>query len=96
MNRWFIFYRAPFPCSQIRARLHGDDDNELEVPTLHVFFARPHEQSAIYRTYPLNARNEELTTEKIRENLIKWIAAQSLGGDLEAAEWILLTIIARV
>jgi hypothetical protein len=33
---------------------------------------------------------------KIREELISWIADESLGGDRDAAEWILLISIARV
>jgi hypothetical protein len=34
--------------------------------------------------------------EKIREDLITWIAEEALGGDREAAEWILLISISRV
>ncbi|KAI0085418.1 mini-chromosome maintenance replisome factor-domain-containing protein [Irpex rosettiformis] len=76
--------------------LHSDGDHELDVPTLHVFFARHHPHSAITRAYPFVTRSEESTAIKTRERLIKWIADQSLGGDVEAAEWVLLTIIARV
>ena len=32
----------------------------------------------------------------LRDELIAWIASEALGGDLDAAEWVLLTSIARV
>ncbi|KAI0811039.1 putative alanine racemase-domain-containing protein [Irpex lacteus] len=76
--------------------LHTEGESELEVPTLHVFFARRHEDSAVSRIYPLSKPDSEPTVTRIRDKLISWIANESLGGDKEAAEWILLTIIARV
>ena len=34
--------------------------------------------------------------EEVRTQLIEWIAEEALGGDLDAAEWVLLACIARV
>jgi hypothetical protein len=33
---------------------------------------------------------------KVREELVEWIAEEALGGDRDAAEWVLLVSIARV
>jgi hypothetical protein len=59
------------------------------VPTLHVLFIREH-------------RLDILTTPKdpiqqhVREELLDWIADEALGGDRDAAEWVLLACVARV
>lgn len=61
-----------------------------EVPTLHVLFTRPHEGSLLVRPYP----SAQAAT--VRDELIQWVASETLGGDVDAAEWILLSSIARV
>ncbi|EKM55766.1 uncharacterized protein PHACADRAFT_95582 [Phanerochaete carnosa HHB-10118-sp] len=61
-----------------------------EVPTLHVLFTRPHERSLVQRPYP------SASSLSVREELVNWIALEALGGDVDAAEWILLASIARV
>ena len=59
------------------------------VPTLHVLFVREH------RLNVLEASPDPFQ-HHIREGLISWIAEEALGGDRDAAEWVLLTCVARV
>lgn len=61
-----------------------------EVPTLHVLFTRPHQRSLLQRPYPI------ASSSAVREDLINWMASEALGGDVDAAEWVLLASIARV
>ncbi|KAJ7582490.1 putative alanine racemase-domain-containing protein [Mycena floridula] len=68
-----------------------DSDDSIMVPTLHVVFSRPLGPTIVHRTYPQPAAVAEL-----RKELISWIATEALAGDEDAAEWVLLTCIARV
>ena len=36
------------------------------------------------------------TVKQLRNELLQWIADEALGGDLVAAEWVLLAALARV
>ena len=38
----------------------------------------------------------QMRPEEVRTQLIQWIADEALGGDCDAAEWVLLACIARV
>lgn len=64
------------------------------MPTLHVLFSCPLEPTLVPVIYP--AAVDEVGIAETREDLISWIADEGLGGDRDAAEWILLTSIARV
>ncbi|CAK5279504.1 unnamed protein product [Mycena citricolor] len=78
----------PCPCG--RNRIFG---RAAVVPTLHVLFIRPLAPTLIPRSYPfLSISNSQ----PLRQELIEWIGNEGLGGDLDAAEWVLLCIIARV
>ncbi|VDB87185.1 unnamed protein product [Peniophora sp. CBMAI 1063] len=72
---------------------HSESEEEsasdVLVPTLHVLFMRPHIHETPYQTAPS-------FDAMLRDELIAWIAEEALGGDREAAEWVLLTSIARV
>lgn len=61
------------------------------MPTLHVLFSRPLESALFPAIYSARAAVAET-----REELISWIADEALGGDRDAAEWVLLISIARV
>ncbi|KZT03570.1 uncharacterized protein LAESUDRAFT_729151 [Laetiporus sulphureus 93-53] len=89
--------------------LNSDMDELAEVPTLHVLYMQQHPHALLSRPYPFttaldNERNGTDTEsdqhmksqEEVRADLISWIAEEALGGDQEAAEWILLIMIARV
>lgn len=67
------------------------DDNT--VPTLHVLFTRPTPPTIIPRTFPASSIPDQL--HKTRDELLTWIAEEGLGGDKVAAEWLLLSAIAR-
>ena len=72
----------------------------LDVPTLHVLFSRPQEP-APYPYTPSELEDGVAETyhgriAMIRDDLLSWIANEGLGGDRDAAEWILLTLIATV
>ena len=59
------------------------------MPTLHVLFVREHCLD-IFETSP------DPYQHNTREELLSWIAEEALGGDRDAAEWVLLTCVARV
>lgn len=72
-----------------------DHDEELEedqVPTLHVQSTRPTPSTIILRTFPASLAPDVRT---VRNQLVDWIAEEALGGDKDAAEWVLLSAIAR-
>ncbi|KAH9946368.1 mini-chromosome maintenance replisome factor-domain-containing protein [Epithele typhae] len=77
-----------------------DDMQETppEVPTLHVLFSKPHTSNILLRDFPRAASvaNDTQEPSALREELISWIAEESLAGDRHAAEWVLLSAIARV
>ncbi len=68
------------------------EEDSTVVPTLHVLFVRTHERSLLTREYPHSSHS----IPSLREELIDWISEESLGGDRDAAEWILLSCIAKV
>ena len=61
----------------------------MVVPTLHVLFVRKD------RLNILEAQKESIE-QPVLEELLDWIASEALGGDRDAAEWVLLTCVARV
>ena len=61
----------------------------MVVPTLHVLFVRED------RLNILEAPKDSIE-QSVREELLDWIANEALGGDRDAAEWVLLTCVARV
>ena len=61
----------------------------MTVPTLHVLFVRDHRLD-IFEA-PKSAIEQH-----IREELLQWITNEALGGDRDAAEWVLLACVARV
>ncbi|KAI0747846.1 mini-chromosome maintenance replisome factor-domain-containing protein [Daedaleopsis nitida] len=83
-----------------------------EVPTLHVLFSKTHASGVLPRTFPRIARRAssnhteipsgDLETPIVHDNaqlrseLIDWIAEEALGGDRQAAEWVLFSCISRV
>ncbi|KAF8270801.1 mini-chromosome maintenance replisome factor-domain-containing protein [Lactarius quietus] len=69
--------------------LHADSDESIIAPTLHVLFVREH-RLHIFEAFPDPAQRH------IRKGLLSWIAEEALGGDHDAAEWVLLTCVARV
>lgn len=69
------------------SRLHSNP--ELDVPTLHVLFSAPHPLGAYTPAAPE-------PDAQVRAELVAWIADAALAGDRDAAEWVLLTAVARV
>jgi hypothetical protein len=61
----------------------------MVVPTLHVLFVREDRLNILEA--PKNSIQQP-----VREELLDWIANEALGGDRDAAEWVLLTCVARV
>ncbi|KAG8925683.1 hypothetical protein FRC02_009477 [Tulasnella sp. 418] len=75
------------------------------VPTIHVLFSRPHENTIAPFRYPMIARDDsrndsevwsEDRVREVRDDLIKWIADEGLCGDRDAAEWVLAVAVSRV
>ncbi|KAH9049897.1 mini-chromosome maintenance replisome factor-domain-containing protein [Lactarius hengduanensis] len=69
--------------------LHAESDESIIVPTLHVLFVREYHLN-IFEASPDPSQHH------VREELLSWIADEALGGDRDAAEWVLLTCVARV
>lgn len=62
------------------------------MPALHVLYALPSPSP-----FPTQQLREPAESDTIRHELIKYIAREGgLGQDLEAAEWVLLALIARM
>lgn len=59
---------------------------------MHVLFSRPQEPSI----HGGVSEADSNSIAALREDLISWIADESLGGDRDAAEWVLLASIAKV
>ncbi|KAI0061668.1 hypothetical protein BV25DRAFT_1992016 [Artomyces pyxidatus] len=77
--------------------LHTESDVSIDVPTLHVLFTRQHTLGITSGVDTVRVVDEPVpNSEDRRQDLINWIAEEALGGDLDAAEWVLLTCIARV
>ena len=86
------------------------NEEEIEVPTLHVVFHRSPNESKLKFKFPmdlslLSPPNDIVSgiqsislnpISSLRSELIDWIATEGLGGDVNAAEWVLLACIARV
>ncbi|KAJ7470418.1 putative alanine racemase-domain-containing protein [Mycena latifolia] len=71
-----------------------ESPNALPVPTLHVLFSRELPPTIAPRVFPYCPVVSTLQT--FRGKLISWIANEGLAGDKDAAEWVLLSIIAKV
>ncbi|TFY68061.1 hypothetical protein EVJ58_g1224 [Rhodofomes roseus] len=87
-------------------------DEAVDVPTLHVLFMQQHPYNLLSRPYPSFGQDppfssasvdkgkeratSDLSPSDIRSQLIAWIAEEALGGDHDAAKWVLLACIARV
>ena len=61
------------------------------APVLHVLFHRPITDGINQMPYP-----HGLYSDSLRSELIEWIANEGLGGDLEAAEWVLFACISNM
>ncbi|KAI0320188.1 mini-chromosome maintenance replisome factor-domain-containing protein [Amylostereum chailletii] len=68
--------------------IETEESSPVDVPTLHVLFARPHSLAPPTST--------TVASTDIRDELIAWVADEALGGDRDAAEWIIISSIARV
>ena len=72
---------------------HTEVESEIYtmVPTLHVLYLQ-------MMTPPIGPRDDILRNDiaDIRKQLIDWIASEALGGDTDAAEYILLSSISSV
>lgn len=62
-----------------------EDDSSPEVPVLHVL---------CYQVDP--AATPTNVDPSVRTDLIDWMSNEALGGDKDAAEWLLLQLAAKV
>ena len=62
-----------------------EDDSSPEVPVLHVL------------CYQAASASPTLTNvdPSVRADLIDWISSEALGGDNDAAEWLLLQLVSK-
>ena len=76
-------------CPKPSQRIHVDLDESTStlVPTLHTLFSRPQG--------PIRASSSPLNLD-LRSRIISWIATEALSGDEVAAEWVLLSCLAKV
>lgn len=66
--------------------LNVEDDSSPEVPVLHVL---------CYRVDPAGPTPGDVDL-SARKDLIDWISREALGGDDDAAEWLLLQLTSKV
>ncbi|KAI0822638.1 putative alanine racemase-domain-containing protein, partial [Trametes gibbosa] len=81
-----------------------------DAPTLHVLFSRAHHLARSFPRVKRHTRDAHIISSEgprllpspaddnvhVRQELISWIADEALGGDRVAAEWALLSCVARV
>ncbi|KAH9857792.1 putative alanine racemase-domain-containing protein [Lenzites betulinus] len=67
-----------------------------DAPTLHVLFSQVHKPPVLARSEAEPSPHIAADNAQVRDDLISWIADEALGGDQAAAEWALLSCIARV
>ncbi|THH10835.1 hypothetical protein EW145_g1055 [Phellinidium pouzarii] len=72
--------------------VHSDFTSGVLVPTLHILFHRRLPKTII--SSPLFSRITDIHT--ARDTFIAWLSREALGGDRDAAEWVLLSCIASV
>ena len=77
----------------VRCALDNENGTPQDVPTLHVLFTKPHASNNLLRQFPSTPGTND---KDIRKELVSWIANEGLGGHIQAAEWVLLSCIARV
>ena len=70
---------------------HSEFAEGSNAPTLHVLFHRQLPKTILTRPYP-----SMTYTLAVREAFISWLANEALGGDHDAAEWVLLSCISSV
>ncbi|PIL23726.1 hypothetical protein GSI_13476 [Ganoderma sinense ZZ0214-1] len=103
----FVGILSSEPCG-----LDQTQEDVADAPTLHVLFTKPHTPNNLPRPFPRVVRQshggaitsvtaepsprEAEDTPQIREELMSWIADEALGGDCQAAEWVLLSCISKV
>ncbi|KXN90462.1 Mini-chromosome maintenance complex-binding protein [Leucoagaricus sp. SymC.cos] len=80
-----------------RELLHTEDLEEFAdasetIPTLHVLHIRETASTIIPRSFPASFPSGAY---QVRKELINWIANEALGGDTDAAEWILLSAVSK-
>ncbi|KZO89923.1 hypothetical protein CALVIDRAFT_551728 [Calocera viscosa TUFC12733] len=78
-----------------RLNLLGDDEDEDLVPSLHVLFQTPLPTTVVKAAYPMPPARSRTRLE-VKDEIVKWLAASALRGDLLAAEYVLMCCIARV
>ncbi|KAL5490150.1 hypothetical protein ACEPAI_4983 [Sanghuangporus weigelae] len=72
---------------------HSELGTDELVPTLHVLFHRALPKTMVpVRTYGTEGQIASI----VRDDLINWTASEALGGDHDAAEWILLSCLSSV
>ncbi|KAF8514049.1 hypothetical protein JB92DRAFT_2920727 [Gautieria morchelliformis] len=83
----------------------GDGAEGLEVPTLHTLFSVKHCLALIPSKYLPSDHGASLSpahdrvdppAAAIKDELLQWISNEALGGDHDAALWVILVAIARV
>ncbi|KAL5533277.1 hypothetical protein ACEPAF_5053 [Sanghuangporus sanghuang] len=72
---------------------HSEFGTDESVPTLHVVFHRALPKTMV----PVRTNvTEGQIASIVRDDLISWAASEALGGDRDAAEWILLSCLSSV
>ncbi|KAI5121017.1 hypothetical protein M0805_005963 [Coniferiporia weirii] len=69
--------------------IHSEDISDKLVPTLHVLFHRLLPKPVILST--LTPQTDSART--VRDAFVTWLSREALGGDRDAAEWVLLSCI---
>ncbi|EJT96772.1 hypothetical protein DACRYDRAFT_119844 [Dacryopinax primogenitus] len=72
-----------------------DDEQEAELPSLHVVFHSPAQDTLVKAVYPMPPARGRSGAE-VKEEIVRYLAETTLGGDMLAAEYVLLCCIARV
>ncbi|KZT57345.1 hypothetical protein CALCODRAFT_555422 [Calocera cornea HHB12733] len=78
-----------------RLNLLGDEEDDILVPTVHVLFQNHVPTTLVKAAYPMPPARSRSSLE-VKDEIVRWLAEGALGGDLLAAEYVLMCCIARV
>ena len=72
---------------------HSEFQAESLIPTLHVLFYYPIPKTLMPDPLSTFPNSQAMTT---RDSIITWLSNEALGGDRNAAEWILLSCLSSM
>jgi len=87
-----VLFLDSYPIPRLYCDFDDPESPSMMVSMLHVLSIPETPSFIIPRTFPASFTPDART---VRNRLIDWIAQEALAGDLDAAEWVLLSAISK-